>query len=447
MPNPLILIHGYSDKGDSFKTWKQRLVAKGYPASQIHIVTYESLSDELTIKDIAEGFDRALRLKAAIKDDQDFDVMVHSTGMLVIRCWLTTYPQRRSRLKRIIGLAPATFGSPLAHTGRSTLGALFKGNRSLGADFLEAGKEVLYGLELGSKFTWDLAHLDLIGGKPFYGPGADTPFVFVLCGNVAYGGLRRLVNKPGTDGTVRLAGCALNARKISIDLTQPPTEGPVPQRIKMEKWSNISMPVHLVPDLNHGSIVESPTEELVTRVHDALQVSSLDEFNKWNDETSALFGKGTSGTTKFQQFVTRAVDERGDGIQDYNVQLLTKNAQGKLEEINGFDLDVHVYSQDQSLRCFHVDLDALKTDGLKTLFIQVIANTGSRLVGYLGYNSDATLLSKPSASLQIVTLDISAVLEKKNFTLFYPFTTTLVEFKFNREPLPLDKANEVCWFI
>jgi hypothetical protein len=94
-----------------------------------------------------------------------------------------------------------------------------------------------------------------------------------------------------------------------------------------------------------------------------------------------------------------------------------------------------------------VDLDALKVDGLKNLFVQVIANTGSRLVGYLGYDSEANLISKPDAALQTVTLDITAVLERQNFTLFQAFTTTLVEIKFNREPLPVNKANDVCWFI
>ena len=29
---------------------------------------------------------------------------------------------------------------------------------------------------------------------------------------------------------------------------------------------------------------------------------------------------------------------------------------------------------------------------------------------------------------------------------FYPFTTTLIELKLNREPLPLTGKNEVCWF-
>src|ERR1035441_4017414 len=49
-----------------------------------------------------------------------------------------------------------------AHKGRTWLGALLKGGKNpLGPDFLNAGDHVLEGLELGSTFTWDLAHLDL----------------------------------------------------------------------------------------------------------------------------------------------------------------------------------------------------------------------------------------------------------------------------------------------
>src|SRR5262249_7697423 len=97
------------------------------------------LTNEITIKDIAEGFDRALRTHCGTDKDQPFDAIVHSTGMLVLRCWLTTNPIGRQRLKLLIGLAPATFGSPLAHKGRGFIGAIFKGNRVLGPDFLEAG--------------------------------------------------------------------------------------------------------------------------------------------------------------------------------------------------------------------------------------------------------------------------------------------------------------------
>ena len=136
--NPIVLIHGYSDEGASFKAWQQILEQRGYDVAMVHACTYRSLTNEVTIKDIAEGFDRALQTQAGLSEDEPFDAIVHSTGMLVIRAWLTAYDGRRERLKHLIGLAPATFGSPLAHKGRSWLGAVFKGNRHLGPDFLEA---------------------------------------------------------------------------------------------------------------------------------------------------------------------------------------------------------------------------------------------------------------------------------------------------------------------
>jgi hypothetical protein len=100
--------------------------------------------------------------------------------MLVIRQWLSTYPVRRGRLKRLIALAPATFGSPLAHQGRGVLGALFKGDKQVGPDFLEVGDLVLDGLELGSRFTWHLTHQDLLCEEPQYGMHETSPYVFIF---------------------------------------------------------------------------------------------------------------------------------------------------------------------------------------------------------------------------------------------------------------------------
>jgi hypothetical protein len=106
--------------------------------------------------------------------------------MLVVRSWLTQFGALRAPLRNLIALAPATFGSPLAHKGRSFLGSVFKGSKNLfSPDFLKAGDEVLYGLELASDFTWDLAHRDLFADEPFYGPTRRTPYVFTFCGNRA----------------------------------------------------------------------------------------------------------------------------------------------------------------------------------------------------------------------------------------------------------------------
>jgi hypothetical protein len=127
-------------------------------------------------------------------ETQEFDAIVHSTGMLVLRAWLANAGPpagnaRLKRLKHLVGVAPATWGSPQAHKGRTWLGAMIKGDKHLGPDFMNAGDLVLEGLELGSQFTWDLAHLDLLGSQPFYDEGVNTPYVAVFIGNTGYDGL------------------------------------------------------------------------------------------------------------------------------------------------------------------------------------------------------------------------------------------------------------------
>ncbi len=85
---PVVLLHGYSDSGASFASWREALEGRGYEATNIHLAEYVSLSNEVTIKDIAEGFDRALRATDGLGAEAPFDAIVHSTGGLVIREWL-----------------------------------------------------------------------------------------------------------------------------------------------------------------------------------------------------------------------------------------------------------------------------------------------------------------------------------------------------------------------
>jgi len=46
-----------------------------------------------------------------------------------------------------------------------------------------------------------------------------------------------------------------------------------------------------------------------------------------------------------------------------------------------------------------------------------------------------------------VIVDLGPVVKTKTGTLFYPFTTTLIEIILNREPMPLDKVSDVCWIL
>ena len=81
---PLILLHGYSADGNAFAKWRTVLCEAGWTAEQLCTVSYESLTNDVSVRDIAEGFDKVLRQRVGLADDEPFDVMVHSTGMLVL---------------------------------------------------------------------------------------------------------------------------------------------------------------------------------------------------------------------------------------------------------------------------------------------------------------------------------------------------------------------------
>ena len=55
----------------------------GFNVQDIFVGNYVTENNEINVDDIAEGFDRALRSRGMA--DKPFDVVVHSTGMLVSR--------------------------------------------------------------------------------------------------------------------------------------------------------------------------------------------------------------------------------------------------------------------------------------------------------------------------------------------------------------------------
>jgi hypothetical protein len=302
-----LLIHGYSAEGKDLKPWRDALAAAQIPTVSIEIGNYVTLNNEVTIKDLGEALDRAIRHTAfssgTTGDDWTFDAIVHSTGMLVIRQWLTSDPYDRAdprsrvrRLKHLVGLAPATFGSPQAKKGRSWLGALIKGNRHLGPDFLNAGDRVLDGLELASSYTWDLTHKDMICVTPLYDKGPDTPYVTVFIGNVPYDGIDTLANPPGSDGTVRWAGCALNSRKVSVDFRREPRlkdENGKLTRCSISPWveGRLDAPMIAVDGKNHGTIVKEPDPGVIDLMKRFLAVTDDGAYNTWRTDALAFGAK------------------------------------------------------------------------------------------------------------------------------------------------------------
>lgn len=462
--NPVVFVHGYSDQGASWLPWREILRERlGLQNDDLRTCTYVSLNNEVTIPDIAEAFDRALSTQGGLQPDQPFDAMVHSTGMLVVRAWLAADPLRTKRLKRLIALAPATFGSPLAKQGRSWLGSIFKGNKHLGPDFLNAGNRVLEQLELASAFSWRLAESDILTRPSRYDNGPDTPFVFVFCGTGTYRGLREIVNKPGTDGTVRRAGCGMNVRRMALDLTEkgivarrekPELAGTAElkphQRILADDWLLTDIPVHFVSDrdapggVNHATILSAPPAELQELVVSAFQMTGAGRdggsspgqgYTDWLRQADAVARFGQL-KQQYQQFIVHAVDDRGDPITDYNVQLFrTSDVENRIDE---FDAEVDIYSGDASYRCFHVDVASLLPKSGESgpgLSIRLIASSGTTYVGYLGYGFEEQ--AEPGSWDASLTFDGP---ELERFQFFHPYTTTLIRLYIERQVLPPDRT-------
>jgi hypothetical protein len=442
----LVLIHGYSDKGPSFDNWAEKLCARGIDAQQINICNYISLNNEITIPDIAEGLARAA-VVLGWTADQEFDAVVHSTGILVIRAWLANNPARRKYLKHLIALAPATWGSPLAAAGRSWLGAIVRGNKQFGPDFLNAGDRILDALELGSEFQWDLSHRDLLGDNPLFTTSDDSPYVSVFIGNQAYTGIKELIDKPATDGTVRWSGCSLNTRKITVDLTKA---GAVEFRAQMSPWpaTRLSIPMFAVGGKNHTSLLQEPEDAFADILSDFLKISSSDDFDNWFKRTEAWNAPALEEMKKdnhgphdgWQQFIIHVVDEYGESIPDYVVDLFSQDPTDLTGDaltetgVDSFDLDVHAYKTDPSFRCFHVRLPLNSTSGgVGELWMRLIASSGTDLITFQGYTSGSKTITEQSP----VVLNITQLAGSTRNTFFYPFVTTMVEIRLNREPLPL----------
>lgn len=482
MPRPIVLIHGYSAGGLDFSKVCAELTQRNIQPIDINVGNYVSLNNEITIKDIAEGFDRAIRNTPRLNEEQEFDAIVHSTGMLVIRSWLTNYGalvsrnNRLKRLKHLIGLAPATWGSPQAHKGRTWIGAMVKGNREPGPDFLNAGDEVLDGLELGSRFTWDLAHLDLLGAVPYYDKGASTPYVCVFIGNTSYTGIASVANDPGTDGTVRWAGCGLNTRKISVDLTRTPIgdDGKPAARVSITPWTDrVDIPMIPVDGRNHATLISDPDGDMMDQIVAFLNVGDVEAYDTWVKEAQAGSedararmlvspGKEAAGlegeieqllrrltheaqgpSEGWQQFVVRARDERGDPVTDYLIDVLRKEGDDWVP-FSQMYTDVHAYGADASFRCFHIRLPEGISDQKLPLQIRVAASTGTALLAYQGYGSGDSSGITMTATAGPVIINVNGL---GDASLFYPFTTTLVEIIINREPWPLEKVSDIFRFL
>jgi hypothetical protein len=192
--------------------------------------------------------------------------------------------------------------------------------------------------------------------------------------------------------------------------------------------------------VNHATILSNPSAELQDLVIAAFEMTAAGTdadagYRDWLKRADAE-GRFKKLPEQYQQFIIHAVDERGDPITDYNLQLF--RADGVEAQITEFDAEVDVYSSDASYRCFHVDVaDLVPQQGrpMPGLIIRIIASSGTPYVGYIGHGYEEQ--TEPGSWDASLRFD-GAALGQIDF--FRPYTTTLIRLYLERQVLPPDRT-------
>ena len=423
-PNPLIILHGWSDHSQAFEPLARELARRGRSVLPLWLGDYVSMEDAVTVDDVAQALEAALQTLILARSLQaPLDMIVHSTGGLVARAWLSRFDRHRTEpwLARLVMLAPANHGARLASTGKSLVVRLSMG---LPHGF-QTGAQMLNALELGSPWQWsqslsDVLHDASLGeaGPAVYGSQACMPFV--LAGTRGYQSLlRQAFNEPGADGVVRAAAANLNCRGATLDFSVDPSEPvftPWAPRDDLAPYA-----LGLMPDEDHTSITEAQGALTLSCILQALDCPREDAayrqvVQEWEDRNAQVCdgrtdADSTSAQHHYLQLNTFVVDDRGSPVEDHFIEFSAPDPQRDERAMSYFHAQVlehcHKNQVNSACRCFYID----RSDLMNGFYPQVAAGAAAELrlsisaaapstrVSYLGRGSGAWRIHLQDESL------------------------------------------------
>ncbi|MFC2150097.1 esterase/lipase family protein [Calditrichota bacterium] len=441
MANPVVLIHGWSDDSKAMEPLANYIHDDlGLKTQHINLADYLSMDDSVTFDDINAAMDKAWTLS---RNPKSVDVVVHSTGGLVIRNWLHEYFTKNklpSPVHRLLMLAPANFGSPLAHKGTSMVGRVVKGWSS--EKRFEVGEQLLKGLELASPFSWYLGLEDLFGeGTIFHKEGV---LCTVMVGNSGYKGIKAAANEEGSDGTVRVSTANLNCAYLEVDLSKS-------DRPEFNlKLSNGQTAFLVLDGYNHATIKEAFGKKSAD-FKKALTVTPT-QFNSWCEQTQKRTNailKKYSNRDKYKHGYQNTVfhvhdqfsenhqyDQQAGDVEDYFIEFFNEDGEAQWAEDLFYGRQIirttHPFSENSAYRAMLIDVTELykKLAKLKrksklqvSLSAKPDIRSGNNQVGYDSFVEGSAI-------------GAIALSEDEIKMTFVANRTLLVDIKLNREQSP-----------
>lgn len=434
MPRPIVIIHGWSDRSDSFHPLADYVrTLSGGAFFEIDLADYVSMDDEVRFDDLVAGMQAAWTAVGLPTAPGAVDAVVHSTGGLVIRDWLAThFDVGAAPIKRLLMLAPANFGSPLAHKGRSFLGRVVKGFNS--EKPFQTGTQILKGLELASPYSWELARRDRFGDRNHFGPG--KVLCTVLVGNVGYSGIMAAANEDGSDGTVRASTANLNCLRVVADFSSDPQHPTfeVTPSAGLTAFRLLDGDNHSTAAMKDGGPRDPGGRAAIAR---ALSVSDA-EFPAWcaqcDADTLAITtdaeARGRKDRFGYQNTVVRLYDHAGADIPDYFLEFYLEDEDDPhnlFSQLFHRDVlrSVHAYGDNNAYRSLMVDCTTLFRDIDKAheyMKVSVAATPDWNSNGYVGYR---TFSDQDLGGIKLTRDQMK--------TVFQPHRTVLIEIKLRRE--------------
>jgi pimeloyl-ACP methyl ester carboxylesterase len=369
--NQVLILHGWSDDSESFEPLAEALKSQGFEAIPIWLGDYVSRDDDVTISDVAKRMEEVLASSIQSKKlNAPFDMIVHSTGGLVARQWVTSFDARRGSrwLQRLVMLAPANYGSRLASIGKSMLGRLVKGFDN----GFHTGTQMLNALELGSPFQWQLSLADVLQDPMLpatsivpYGPGGCLPFV--ITGIKGYDSiLRRPLNEDGADGTVRASAANLTSHGLTLDFSN------IDAQPTANIWQRIgpieTFAFRALDDVDHGSIIARKSSAIALVLQalrcqmDLIEYSAIQK--EWWEATEKL-ASDKEERHQFFQLNSFVVDDLGQPVGDHFLEFFASTGKKRDAALSVFQSEVikhvHVNQVNAACRNFYLDRTDLVT--------------------------------------------------------------------------------------
>lgn len=336
----IVFLHGWAGAYDTYGKVPQLLAKAGYPVEHIHLGEYTTGDDDLSIDDYAIALQKAFVDR---RFGKPFDVIVHSTGVLVVRAWLTKFykPNQTSPVRKLIMVAPANNGSRLAGWGKKVP--------------WDWGNKVLDALGLGASFTWNLNWEWLLSQRHARMPGLEIyhlqgskndlsmPKVFDFLDD-AFGLDIPVFEEEGSDNTVRVSAANLNMKGMRL------AEGQKTQDATIHEISGI--PIYHFPDRSHFGDKHGILGSIKSKQNKVYQ--TIIEVLDCDPGSPPKPTQPFSAKQNFVMLTIRVIDQIGNPFEEFVTRFYFGNRQESKQ------IKIKHRNENKECDCFYIQYKDLK---------------------------------------------------------------------------------------